>query len=253
MTILVVPLQHPFAGTSRSRRRARFIPVPASAGRRSRTSPQSSHRAQQQRPIRNHQRLSALSDLRKTIPGHSRSAPNPHSRPGVHRLPAGSFFGGFRTPALYRVDRSRRAGIRNPSRNRSSGPSIKAEIFYQPAATATTGSGNPMPGSWILPTRNMTVCHSLSADFCLRRAVQAQASSDRQTCPVSASWERPADGRKCSQQRCLRLSGASAPAPPPAFGCDQASLRSNRFKCRSHDLVGSLALLFCAQSGGERE
>ena len=25
---------------------------------------------------------------------------NPHSRPGAHRLPAGSFFGGFRTPAL---------------------------------------------------------------------------------------------------------------------------------------------------------
>ena len=25
---------------------------------------------------------------------------NPHSRPAAHRLPAGSFFGGFRTPAL---------------------------------------------------------------------------------------------------------------------------------------------------------
>jgi hypothetical protein len=25
---------------------------------------------------------------------------NPHSRPGAQRLPAGSFFGGFRTPAL---------------------------------------------------------------------------------------------------------------------------------------------------------
>ena len=73
VTILVVPLQHRFAGTSRSRRRARFIPMPASAGGRSRTSPQSGHRVQKQRPIRNHQRLSALSDLRKTIPGYSRS------------------------------------------------------------------------------------------------------------------------------------------------------------------------------------
>ena len=45
---------------------------------------------------------------------------NRHSRPGAHRLPAGSFIGGFRTPApLARVDRSRWAGIRNPNRKRS--------------------------------------------------------------------------------------------------------------------------------------
>jgi hypothetical protein len=73
MTIFVVPLQHRFAGTSRSRRRARFIPAPASAGSRSRTSPQSHHRVQKQPTIRNHQRLSALSDLRKTIHGYGRS------------------------------------------------------------------------------------------------------------------------------------------------------------------------------------
>ena len=42
---------------------------------------------------------------------------NRHSRPGAHCLPAGSFIGGFRTPApLARVDRSRWAGIRNPNR-----------------------------------------------------------------------------------------------------------------------------------------
>jgi hypothetical protein len=68
MTILVVPLQHRFAGTSRSRNRARFIPMPAGAGTASQTSPQSGRRVRQQRPVRNHQRLSALSDLRKTIP-----------------------------------------------------------------------------------------------------------------------------------------------------------------------------------------
>jgi hypothetical protein len=73
MTVLIVSWQHPFAGTSRSRHRARFIPMPASTDGRSRTSPQSRHRVQKQRPIRNHQRLSALSDLHKAIHGYSRS------------------------------------------------------------------------------------------------------------------------------------------------------------------------------------
>ena len=97
---------HPFAGASRSRRRARFIPTPASAGRASRTSSQSGRRVRQQRPVCNHQRLSALSDLRKTIPRKAATPLNPHRRPTAHRFPAGSFFGGFRTPALYPVDRS---------------------------------------------------------------------------------------------------------------------------------------------------
>src|SRR5215471_9219207 len=35
------------------------------------------------------------------------------------RCPAGSFFGGFRTPAFLPGHRSRRAGIRNPSRKQS--------------------------------------------------------------------------------------------------------------------------------------
>ena len=93
MTILVVPLQHRFAGTSRSRHRARFIPMPASAGGRTRTSPQSSHRVQKQRPIRNHQRLSAL---RRSSQNHPRLRPlrrqipivarrSPPSRGFVHR------------------------------------------------------------------------------------------------------------------------------------------------------------------------
>jgi hypothetical protein len=45
-------------------------------------------------------------------------------------------------------------------------------------------------------TRCMTICHSLPAGFCLRRAVRALAASDRQTSLVRASRERPADGRK---------------------------------------------------------
>ena len=54
-------------------------------------------------------------------PAHSeslaRAAPpsNRHRRPPPAPPTAGSFFGGFRTPVpLYRVERSRRAGIRNP-------------------------------------------------------------------------------------------------------------------------------------------
>src|SRR5215472_9971682 len=59
--------------------------------------------------------------LPKPSPTKASAAPNPHRRPNAHRFPAGSFFGGFRTPALYRVDRSRRAGIRNPLRYRPFG------------------------------------------------------------------------------------------------------------------------------------
>src|SRR5207245_4802603 len=63
--------------------------------------------------------LSAI--VAKPSPTTAAPAPNPHRPPSAHRLPAGSFIGGFLTPApLPRVDRSRRAGIRNPSRPRTS-------------------------------------------------------------------------------------------------------------------------------------
>ena len=42
----------------------------------------------------------------------------------------------------------------------------------------------------------MTICRSIPADVCLRRALRARAASNRQTSPVRASWERPASGRK---------------------------------------------------------
>jgi hypothetical protein len=45
-------------------------------------------------------------------------------------------------------------------------------------------------------TCNMTVCPSLPADFCLRRAVRAQVSGDRQTSPVRVPWGRPSHGSK---------------------------------------------------------
>src|SRR5262249_24985911 len=43
--------------------------------------------------------LSAI--LRKTSPAKAADPPNPHRQPTAHRLPAGSFFGGFPTPAPY--------------------------------------------------------------------------------------------------------------------------------------------------------
>jgi len=48
--------------------------------------------------------LSAIST--KPSAGNPAVATNPHRRSSVHRFPAGSFFRGFRTPALYRIDRS---------------------------------------------------------------------------------------------------------------------------------------------------
>jgi len=73
MTFLLVSWQHPFARTSRSRRRDYFTLVPANAGTASRTSPQSGHPAPQQRTLRCNQRRAALGDLRKTLPDDSRS------------------------------------------------------------------------------------------------------------------------------------------------------------------------------------
>jgi hypothetical protein len=118
MTFLPVPWQHPFAGTSRSRRRVHFIPAPSNVGRTSPTSRQSRRRVRQQRSVHHHQRLSALSDPAKTIPCQSScrakspwtAKPSSLSRGFLLRRlsDAGSLPG---------VDRSRRAGIRNPSRN----------------------------------------------------------------------------------------------------------------------------------------
>ena len=100
MTILLISWQHPFAGTSRSRHRTRFIPAPANAARASPTRPRSGRRARQHRSIHRRTRLSALSDLAKSFHGKVAAPPNLHRRAAPHRFPAGSFFGGFPTPAL---------------------------------------------------------------------------------------------------------------------------------------------------------
>ena len=67
MTLLLFPGQHPLAGTSCARRCTSFIPASASAGRTPQTSSQSARRRRRQSPVRNHQRLSALSNLHKTV------------------------------------------------------------------------------------------------------------------------------------------------------------------------------------------
>ena len=103
MTILARSWQPPFAGSSHSRRRAGFIPGPASAGRASRTGPQSHRRAQQQRPIRDHQRPSALSDPAKTIPRQSRgSVKSPIDRQALIAFPRVRSSEAFRRRPLYR-------------------------------------------------------------------------------------------------------------------------------------------------------
>src|SRR5689334_11067256 len=58
MTILVVWSQHPLAGISRSRRRARFIPAPVSAGTTPLITLRSGHRPRRQAPVRNYPRHS---------------------------------------------------------------------------------------------------------------------------------------------------------------------------------------------------
>jgi hypothetical protein len=56
------------------------------------------HRSTDHRAVITGAQLSVISAKPSTATAAQTS--NPHSRPGAHRLPAGSFFGGFRTPAL---------------------------------------------------------------------------------------------------------------------------------------------------------
>jgi Putative transposase len=100
MIILVLSRQNPFAGTSRSRRRARFVPAPASAGTTSLISRQSGalrHAGRAQAAIISCSQLSPT--CAKPSPTNTAARPTPHRRPTARRCPAGSSFGGFRTPA----------------------------------------------------------------------------------------------------------------------------------------------------------
>ena len=99
MTIPVLSPRHLFAGRSRSRRHTRFTPAPASAGSTSPTRLQSGCRVWHQCSLRDHQRLPAPSDSGNAIARQTRCHVKSHGRPTARRSPAGSFFGGFRTPA----------------------------------------------------------------------------------------------------------------------------------------------------------
>ena len=89
--------------------------------------------------------------LAKPSPSNAAAEPNPHRRPTAYRLPAGSFFGGFRTPASsLRVDGSCQAGIRNPSQNRSftsAGALGMLTAGRRPGREAFLGSACPSPRS----------------------------------------------------------------------------------------------------------
>jgi hypothetical protein len=96
--------------------------VPASADAMPPIIAQSHRRVQRRRPILNDGRLSTLNDAGP--PNEAAARSNPHRRRTTRQRPAGSFLGGFRTATPPPADRSRRAGIRNPSREPSfaSGP-----------------------------------------------------------------------------------------------------------------------------------
>jgi hypothetical protein len=95
MTIPVRSRQHPFAGTSRSRRRANFIPAPARAAGHHGPVPNQAveYRSNTQSAIISGFQLSEF--LGK--PSLAKAAPtsNLHRRPTPHRCPAGSFFRGL--------------------------------------------------------------------------------------------------------------------------------------------------------------
>ena len=98
MTIFGVPLQYQFAGTSRSQRRTAFIPLRTSVGGRPVINQTVEYKSNAQSAIISGFQLSAI--LGQASPANAAAPPNSHRRP-VYRFPAGSFFGGFPTPAPY--------------------------------------------------------------------------------------------------------------------------------------------------------
>ena len=120
MAIPVVLLQQPTAGTSCSRRCARFSLASASAGTTSLISPQSGPRPRWQGPVRNHQLLS-LSPTCAKPPPPTPLPTFPIAGQLLATVPRVRFSEAFgrRTSALARVDCSPRAGIRNPNRKRT--------------------------------------------------------------------------------------------------------------------------------------
>ena len=98
MTFLLVSWQHPLAGTFRSRRRADFALLRTLSLRHRPTLTSAVARGSggQFAIIGG---FHILANSQSLSPADTATPTNPHRRPSAHRLPAGSFFGGFRTPA----------------------------------------------------------------------------------------------------------------------------------------------------------
>jgi hypothetical protein len=97
MRLATTSLRHPLARALRSRRRPTVIPATANSHARPRAVPKSRCRAQQRQPILDRQRP----QRRRPTPLPPKPLPNqiPIDREPL-TSPRGSFFGGFRTPAL---------------------------------------------------------------------------------------------------------------------------------------------------------
>jgi hypothetical protein len=120
----------PVADGSRSPGTARWCPGAAPLSSQRRQAPAGHHRPVPNQPVEygaSHQfaiicsfQLSAI--FTKPSAGNAAAATNPHRRSSVHRFPAGSFFRGFQTPALYRIDRSCSGRHPKPFRETGAGP-----------------------------------------------------------------------------------------------------------------------------------
>jgi hypothetical protein len=182
MTILVVSLQRPFAGPSRSRRRSYFIPAPVSVSTTSLISPRSvlATPAGVRAAIRSAFRLSPISS--KPSSANAAARPNPHRRPllaAVLRVRSSEAFG--RRP-LYRVHCSRPAGIRNYSRERTSPESM-------PMQTPRRASQRSFP---LTLTHSMTSAASAIKGVGVAVAVPAAPPrrAEQWALPVAeAAWE----------------------------------------------------------------
>src|SRR4051812_1246844 len=118
MTTATASLHQPPAGTDRSRRRSTVAPVPANADAMPTTVVESHLEGSAGHQFSMMDGGPPLTTPPSPAPAETAARSNPHRRQTAHQRPAGSFLGGFRTPALTTADRSSRAGIRNPSRKR---------------------------------------------------------------------------------------------------------------------------------------
>ena len=150
MTLLLFSCQHPLVGTSRSRRRTPFIPAPAGHHRTLPNEHFPIHfpiSPSKTTPATSSQSSAAFSSQQSSQ--NAAAATNPHRRSSVHRFPAGSFFRGFRTPALYRIDRSCSGRHRKPF-SKPTNPPARSIVSSVPTADIR---GSPSPQTDVSETQ----------------------------------------------------------------------------------------------------